>query len=506
MNTDIKRCLLITLTLLIVLGSFVSCGNAGDESGETTTLAASDAAETEPETGDPNYADNLPALDFGNESVSVFASRRPGAEDELYSEGINHELINDAVYERNRIVEDRLGVKLDIQVDGNGDSHYSVANTIHNLVMTGTDDYQICTGPAYVTVLFCVKGDYLDLPSFEYLNLEKHYWSQGFNEMASWGGGYQFTASGSIALSLFRNMYITLYNKDLLKEWQAADPYESVLNGTWTLEYQTQLTSGMYRDLNGNGVSDPADAFGFISGAYGSSDCYWIACDAAVVKKDGEGYFVYDADVDRLFETVEDVMALYYRADSYIIPFTEDDPTLANNAIGPFSENRAFMITTMVIRLENSLRDFKGEYAILPIPKLDAAQDGYRTCVQDQVTDFSVPVTCPSSKQNMVGAVLECLAAESYRTVADAYYNTALSYRYLNNPESKVMLDLIYDSVSFEIAQIYTDCIGSFLNDMRAIVSSKNNTTVSKFKQIRRSMEKAVKDVNKSYEKITEKQ
>ena len=321
--------------------------------------------------------------------------------------------------------------------------------------------------------------------------------------MASWGDGHQFAASGSIALSLFRNMYITLYNKDLMRDWRVEDPYEAVLNGTWTLEYQTQLTNGMYRDLNGNGTSDPGDAFGFISGSFGSSDCYWIACDASVIKKDGDGRFVYDADVDRLFETVEDVLSLYYRADSLIFPRAEDDPTLAMNTIIPFDENRAFMITTMIIRLENSLRDFKGEYGILPIPKLDTAQKEYRTCVQDQVTGITIPVTCPQSKQEMVGAVLECLASESYRTVADAYYNTALSYRYLNNPESKVMLDLIYESVSFEIAQIYTDCIGSFLNDMRTIVESRNNTTVSSFRRIQRNMEKAVKQVNQSYEKIT---
>lgn len=483
----------------------ISCAEPGtsDPSETDQTPSAGTDAASEAETADPAFADDLPALDFKNETISIFASRRPGAEDELYAEGINHELINDAVYERNMIVEDKLNVRLDIEVDTDSGSHYSVANTIHNLVMTGTDDYQICTGPAYVTVIFCVKGDYLDLPSFEYLNLDKHYWSQGFNEMASWGDGHQYTASGSVALSLFRNMYITLYNKDLLKDWQAEDPFDSVLNGTWTLDYQTQLTTGMYRDLNGNGISDRDDAYGFISGAYGSSDCYWIACDTAVVKKDEDGLFVYDADVDRIFEAVEDVLALYYRADSLIIPTAEDDPTLADNVIGPFSENRAFMITTMVIRLENSLRDYKGEYGLLPIPKLDAAQDGYRTCVQDQVTCLAVPVTCPDGKQDMVGAVLECLASESYKTVADAYYNTALSYRYINNPESKVMLDLIYDSVSFEIAQIYTDCIGSFLNDMRSIVESRNNTTVSSFKRIKRTMEKSVREVNQQYAKVS---
>ncbi len=493
-----KRVLSILLALLCLLTA-VSCGESREnDPGET---AASTEPSSEGETADPDYMDALPALNYADETVSILAAGQNGAVDELLSEGLNQELINDSVYERNRMVENRLGVKLEVRADGGSDSYY-VANTIHNLVMTGTDEYQICTGPSYVTVQYIIKGDYLDLEPLSYLDLGKHYWAQGYNDMASWGDGYQFTASGSIALSLFRYMYVTLYNKDLMKEYQITDPLEAVQNGTWTIEYQTALTEGMYRDLNGDGKSDAGDAFGFVSGNYTSCDCYWISCEATVLEKDENGYIQYNADVDRIYETVDDVLSLFYRADSYIFP-NSDDQSYSEKIIGAFGEKRAFMVTTMVNKLETSLRDFDGEYAILPTPKLDAMQVKYRTCVQDQVTGFSLPGTCPESKQDMVGAVLECLASESYKTVVDAYYNTALSYRYLNNPESKVMLDLIYDSVSFEIAQIYTTPIGGYLTEMRDIIAGKKNTTVSSYKRIERTMAKGLKNVNTAYEKIT---
>lgn len=491
--------ILCGVVLLTTLLSSVSCADGGNEGTNETKSQTAPAQEIE--TADPNYADELPEMSFGGETVHALVAGQNGASDELYAEKLNQELINDAVYERNRTVESRLDILLEIDRADSGGSLHQVAKKIHDLVMTGTDDYQFCSGPSFITVKNIVNGDYLNLPDFVWLNLDKYYWSQGYNDMATWGDGYQYTASGSIALSLFRYMYVTLYNKDIMVNYQLDDPYETVAAGMWTIEYQTQLTSGMYRDLNGDGLSGKEDAFGFVSGNHISSDPYWISSQATVLDKDENGYYVYNADTARIYDAVDAVLALYYRPDAFIF-LEENDQTSSESIITAFSENRAFMVTVMINKLETSLRDFKGEYAILPIPKLDVVQDRYHTCVQDQVTGFSVPACCPDSKQDMVGAVLECLASESYKTVVDAYYNTALSYRYLNNPESKVILDLIYENVSFEIAQVYTGTIGNFLVDMRSIIKSKQNTTTSTFKKMKKTMEKAVKDVNAAYERI----
>jgi hypothetical protein len=44
----------------------------------------------------------------------------------------------------------------------------------------------------------------------------------------------------------------------------------------------------------------------------------------------------------------------------------------------------------------------------------------------------------------------------SYDIVVDAYYSTALSYRYLQNPESVDMLALIYEGIRYEIGIMYS--------------------------------------------------
>lgn len=495
-----RRVISAFLVLLFLL-SAVSCANQGTDTGKITENAGSTSQEEITE--DLSFTDELPELNYNGKTVRMLAAGQVGARDELYTEGLNNELINDAVYERNRMVEGRLGVALEVVTKAVNDSYY-VAGVIHKMVLSGLDEYQVCNGPSYVTVQNVVKGDYLNLPSLEYLDLSKHYWSQGYNDMASWGDGHQFTASGSIALSLFRYMYVTLYNKDMMLEWQMTDPYEAVQNGEWTIDFQNNLTKDMYTDLNGDGKRDEKDFYGFISGSMTSSDCYWISCEATVLKKDENGYIVYDADVDRIHDTVERVLNLYNRDSSYIFSDAGHDSTFNNDIIEAFADTKAFMVTTMITKLEVSLRDFKGEYGILPIPKFDRLQERYHTCVQDQVSGFSVPATVPESEQEMVGATLECLASESYKTVVDAYYNTALSYKYLNNPESKIMLDLIYDCVSFEIAQIYTAIVGDYLGQMRSIVTSRRNTTTSTYQRLESRMVKEVEKLNKAYEKVVQ--
>lgn len=503
---NMKRLLCLLLAACMVI-PFAACGTGEDD--VTGSDTGTSAAATEVSTEDMSFRDELPALDFGNAELTALTTTKIGVGDELACEKTNGELINDAVYTRNCTIEDRLHVKLNVVAENaagiNGSVDYYVGDTIHKLVTTGDNEYQFFAIPSYVGMQNAIKGDYRDLFTLGHLDLDKSYWAQGYNDMASWGGDHQFLASGSAALTLFRYMYVTLYSKDLMKEQQIEDPFEKTLNGEWTLDYQYEITSGVYKDLNGDGKEDEKDFYGFITGNHTSGDCYWIGGDAHVLQKDDDDLFYYDPDVDRLVNVMEAVQKLYYKPGSYIYHGAVDvtDSTLIIDA---FDEGRAMMVTVMIGKLETNLRDYAGDYGILPMPKYDSVQKDYRTCVQDQVSGFGVPVTVPDDDLDMLGAVLECLASESYKTVVDAYYNTALSYKYLNNAESLTMLDLTYNSVAFEIAQIYTACLGStnlnFLEIMRSILQSKKNTVASQYKKISRSMGKAVENLNSSYDKV----
>lgn len=115
---------------LIILSMFVSlpgCMQNEDQPAETTTQpAASDETSKSPDEGyDENgyILDNLPDdLNFQNAEVT-FLIWEDCPMLEFFVEGLNGEIINDAIFERNRIVEDRLGVKLNYVATLGNDTH-----------------------------------------------------------------------------------------------------------------------------------------------------------------------------------------------------------------------------------------------------------------------------------------------------------------------------------------------------------------------------------------------
>ena len=118
------------------------------------------------------------------------------------------------------------------------------------------------------------------------------------------------------------------------------------------------------------------------------------------------------------------------------------------------------------------LRDMDSDFGIIPYPKLDEDQEEYMTLVHNGSTLFCVPVTIKSEKLEIIGAVLESLAYEAYKTVTPAYFEVALKSKYSRDDVSSQLLDVMYQSM-------YTDfgyCYSSNLNGigmLRNLAASK---------------------------------
>ncbi|MBQ8402498.1 MAG: hypothetical protein IJX14_11285, partial [Clostridia bacterium] len=128
-----KRTVSLTLVLLMLLGALAGCGSDPAE----TTASAEDtetaAAETESET--LYEPDDLPAdLRYDGETITTFGWSGP-ATIEFFTEEMNGELVNDAIYQRNLNVEERLGVQLEYVLQpGAYNDRNTWANTVVNSV------------------------------------------------------------------------------------------------------------------------------------------------------------------------------------------------------------------------------------------------------------------------------------------------------------------------------------------------------------------------------------
>ncbi len=473
------------LTALLLAGLMIvplaSCA-AGDEDMEETKAATQASTVEEDETEDPNYKTDLPNdLDFGDTEVNIMCVNVDGRSDELTSEKLGLGIISDAVYERNMTVEEQLGVKLVMNKLTHDDN---VESESLRIVQAGDTSVDMFTLASWKALPLAVKGIYLNLNNVEYVDTTKHYWSQDYNEIATFGeNNMQFVATSPAALSLFRLTYLTIFNTALFQEQKLESLYDVVERGDWTLDYQYQISTNVYVDSDGDGQSSEDDFYGFISGSYCSLDGYLAASDIHFSIRDENGERVCNENVlDPMVDMAEKVSKLYNSPGTYVFNGRDLDYIGLYHIIDKFAEEDGLMATAQFLCIERrigSLADVA--YGIVPMPKLTKEQKEYRTFVQDQVTAFGISAAIGDAKrQAVLGAVMESIAYNSNKIVRPAYYDSSMSLRFMQDPQSRQMLDMMFEVLAFDYSY-YID-LGGVRQGLRGILATTNPNIVSNTK------------------------
>jgi len=496
-----KKILCLLLAALMLL-SLVACGESVDD---PTSETKPQGLVTEQETTDQNYVCDLPSnLNYGGETIGILYANVNNKGDEIVSEKLGLGVVSDAVYERNLAVQEMLGVGFEFYPE---DDASQVANSQTLDIQGGQGDYDLVVNGTYMAVQPAMEGKYINLNVLENINTDKHYWTQGYNDMVTFtDANMQFLASGPIAISMFRFMYLTLYNKTLLNDNKIPDLYETVKAGEWTLDYQYSIVKDHYVDKDGDAKASEGDFFGFVTGDTISVDPYMVASNIHMITKDPDtGDMMYNAEaLSSLTELCDKVQLLFNDESTYVYKGATMDDVPYNYIIEHFAENNAMMVTTMFLKMETNYESLAPmSYGIAPMPKFDTNQQNYHSYVQDQVSCFGISaVVGDVDRQEMLAAVLEAMAYHSYLLVRPAYYETALSERYMQDPQSKEVLDMIFDSLYFDFSSscsnIFTSCV--IRDNLRPMLSGKKNTVASSTRSWQKSVERHLAKYNETLE------
>jgi hypothetical protein len=484
----------LVLAAILAL-TLVSCSDKTENEGSATTPATDTPAVTGGETTAPKQ-DNLPeGLNFGQKEIRVISRDSDWVRGEIYIGEITADLINDAIYNRDKAVENRLGVNIVSKEITGG--NYAVSEAIRTSVKAGTDDYDILANSVYSTIMYTGENLFHNLYDCQYLDLSQPYWSQGFNEAASVGNA-QYMCTGAIALTLYRYMFVTFFNKNMFEARNIGNMYKVVEDGKWTLDYQYMVASNFYYDSNGNGISDVSDRYGFLTTNQAYIDAYWSSCKLPILTKDADNFYVYSLDTDRMVRAVDKILNLWYKCPgSFIVTSVSDSEDQIAGA-SALSEGRAAMVTLRLVSVESEyLRNMIDPYGIIPIPKLEESQEKYYTYLHDQFTALAIVSTVGDEKLEMLGAFLEAMASESYKTLVPTYYEIALKSRYARDEESGKMLDLIYSSIYIDAGVLYTKNLASVHQQLRNIVKSQSNIVISTYSKLNKIIETQLTAMNK---------
>jgi hypothetical protein len=475
-----KRLITIFVLIATLLMTFAACVDAPETGNEDSTVAA----ETE-----TLQLDNIPEdLKFNGEDIVILSRSMQGwTQDEVAVPELNSEPVNDAMFNRNIVVGDRLNVNI-VSAPIEDPDQFKPINEIERVVKAGSEDYDLVAGACYVAIASAVKGTFRDLTELTYLDLSQDYWMQDYNEIISYGES-QYTATGMIALSTYRFAFVTMFNKALFDDKSLPYLYEAVANNEWTLDYQAALTQDFYQDLNGDGKRDEEDLYGHVSCPGLTVDAYWSACDVPLVQKDSDGAYAWVLDTGRLSDVVDKVLYLFYECGGTFLYKEVANNTEQDEIREMFSDGRAAMASLRLVAVEQpDVRNMEQMYGIVPMPKYDTNQKEYGTLMHDQFTVFSIPASAASEKIEMIGAVMEVMASESLRMVKPAYYEIALKRKYMSDPIAWEMLDLTFARVIVDAGVVYGDALGYPHHSLRTIIQGKNNTVASKYGKMKSKM------------------
>ena len=495
-KTRILAAFLATLTLLPVFASCATDGDTKETDAKQTTAAVESGEETE-------APDNLPdSLNYGNDQVTIL-SRNYGSDivDEVYVPELRSDPVNDAIYERNKEVEERLNIRINSIRESTEEPITKIITAING----GSRDYDIMVELSWKTMPKSIEGYFADLRQTEYLDFDQPWWTQGFNDAASYKGA-QFAVTGTMVLSTYRRTYTTVFNKQLFTDANQKFLYEYVEAGTWTLDTQASLVPLLHKD-NGNSVQDAeGDIYGFVSDCYISVDPYQTTAELEILRKNEDGEYEWAFDNERIYDVTEKVLKLYYGTDGGMYVTTNATAQAGDfqeATRGMFADGYAAMATLCLQALEHStMRNMSDEYGVVPIPKFDQTITKYHSAMHDGYTVAVIPTTVTGDRLDQMSAVLEAMGSASYRIIKPAYYELTLRTKLAKDPQSAEMMDLIIGGIVIDPGIIYSNNMGGFHAQHRHIIGGKVNSTTSTYKSLSKSAQSKLKAVTKALNKL----
>ncbi len=446
--------------------------------------------------------------------VTVLGSAREYYAGEIYATENSTNTVEAATYNRNKAVEKKLDVELNVINEATSISDVSRINTmIRNDVFSGKNDFDIVMGTVYLTVASVYDGYMRNLTACEQLNLNADYWSDEFNKVLSYRTDKQYLAVGDANLSLYRGLHCTIFDKDAFSLLNGERSlYDVVDKGEWTMEYQLNASRRLSAGLSSSGNT----VYGMAGGLKASIDPYWASLDTPLILKTSNNTFDYVGDErtysSKLESAVDDIIELYIDSSCYVGAYEEDSFTDIPTAHEMFYGRRAVMATTAIYHIERTTSQLDIiNYGIVPMPMATMLQGAYYTGMSDQVSCFGIIKTVSDDRFQMVGHVVDCINAESADTTVKAYKDSVLD-TILKDDASKRMFNIMCNGVYMPLASAYTgvvdDNVGAGITTLlrnivtNGVVSMGMNPTSSTLSNIKAPLNTNVSALNSNFENL----
>ncbi len=436
------------ILLVLLFSQLILLGACGGSTAVDETIADTAVTETTVET-EPEYVYPETGYD-GYDFVMFNADEQFGCSIRFDVPEQTGEMLDDAIFNRNRMIEEKLDVKLsEYQVDGAsnwGVSQRDMCLEVQRAVLAGDDLYDAAYLPVFYNASVISDGTLLDLKSIPELQLTEAWWDQVINDELIINNKL-YTASGPLNFQTMDLAWVIMFNEGLMTDRGMEFPYDLVREGKWTLDAFGAMVTGV-ANLNGDDSftwNPDGNAFYGIANHAESPEPLIYSSGNRLMERDGDT-FKLTAGTERMYNTIDKLSAILDKKTGNAF----SDNTVTGYIYG-FSNNRALFLTAELKGILR-LRDADITFGLLPTPKYDEQQEDYMTYVNHICCFLTIPST--SSDTARTGTILDAMTYEGYKTVLSVYYDNTLTHKGLRNENSLEMMNIIRDTRGTQVSNV----------------------------------------------------
>ncbi len=489
------RIIVSFLLALLLLLSAAAC-SVSDTAAETTPVrtdvpAGTEAVTESAATADPaRLAPDFQEKDYGGATFTFMQTLFGWSNfnnEKFIVEEENGSLLNDAIYARNRKVEELFNVKF---AETDISQNDSVVVQLQKFVAAGDNsvDVYLSTGNPRLGPEYCC-----DFTLLESINLDRVWWDRNYFTNNSVGGKLCSMVS-SMQITRIEACITALFNKKIASDHGIRDSeiYQLVRDGKWTLDRFLGYCKSVTTDLDGNGIWDIGDLYG-VTAQNGMARVGSGTAITAVVK-DAKDMPVLSLDdtvfVEKLMKLTE--LGEQFRTEIQDAAGGKDIPQGGSlNTV--FKEDHA-LFWIHGFGSVNQFREMDSDFGVIPTPKYDEGQKDYSILVSNDANKHMLlNATIPDREKT--GLVLEALSYYGWLDLIPQFYETFLQSRFLRDRESvEIMDDYILPDL------FYSPCFGSAtLYKMTTTILSGESPVASTIASNREKIESEIADYVKQY-------
>lgn len=439
---------IIMIVLMTVVGALCGCSPTEETSKSEVSSANSSVL--------PEY---LGEADYSGKTLRILTTYEdiPFGKAQFGATETTSEPVNDACYERNCLLEENYGFKIDaVFTDGYG----KYVDKVRTDITAGTVDYDICCTGIQALGAIAAEGFLLDLNAIEnsHMRLDQEWWDVASNEDMTILGHLYFT-TGDICIIDDENTRCVFYNKTILADNQLGNVTDLVYDGEWTLDVMYSMAKAAALECGDDGVMNVSgeDVWGLVCDSF---DTYSLVlgcnCPQTVKNSDDvpELAMLNNANVNafmKVYEIMSDTACTAYTEQYY----RWNDPN-AGTVRGQFyTGNALFFVSTINKVNSDEMREADISYGILPMPKYDVNQENYATTI-NPYSFMCVSIISECEDTDFVTFALEALAYSSSKLVTPEYYERTLkNKRFLDDDDSPEMLDIIFSNRIVDLSVVF---------------------------------------------------